>query len=616
MAIRVPVSEFPSVQSEGLRTAGPSLVDAPDAGRDISQVGRTLVDVSKTLAEAQAQADSLRVTEALTEYERRTSDTLQGQSLGRIDAAFEGRERAPGFLETRGKAAAEKSTETVDALQKHLAEVADSLLPRQRRAFTARANALAADARRRIESHVGAETRRAMDDGLKAASDEALRTLGADPLSPAMGLRVSMVERAIESLATSPEDAEARKQAFRGDVALTRIKTLVANGDIGTAEAVFAESREALGVRTDDVQALLTRAKKGDEKRQLQVQATAQAQVWLREATPAGGYADSAKVLQQLQAVPADDARREALEVEVRQQLQVEAERRRADTQRHRELAWQADLGRKPTPPSSLAYLEQFDPDFLRGLRNEREARWRRWKADNEGTAADKAAARRKQAEDDEFLRLRFASLPPEEQARTTPEEFARTLAAEYSDFSPTRNGYAAAGKVKADTVQRLEKGDVQAERRFVAEAEREVMALVTKKGKVDPTVSRLGDPRTLVSGRASEFYRSKRAALGRDPTPDEEQAWLGELKLQPEPGWFQSKPPPAVLQPGFLPGGYGAPLPARPPSAPSTRPAPRPAGADVGTKTDARRAAEAWLAANPNHPRAEAVRRKLEAMQ
>lgn len=101
------------------------------------------------------------------------------------------------------------------------------------------------------------------------------------------------------------------------------------------------------------------------------------------------------------------------------------------------------------------------------------------------------------------------------------------------------------------------------AEQKFVAEAERETVPLVVTKVKgkevVDPRVK--GDPRTLISGRAAEFFRSERAKLGRDPTPAETSEWLGRFKLQPEVSWGK-KPLPAGLEPDFMPGGYGAPYP------------------------------------------------------
>jgi hypothetical protein len=259
-------------------------------------------------------------------------------------------------------------------------------------------------------------------------------------------------------------------------------------------------------------------------------------------------------------------------------------------------------------PGGSYVFLEEFDPDFLRGLKAERETRWQRWKADNDGSKAEAAAARRQQALDDRFLADRFAALPPEEQQRTTPEEFAKVLAADFPDFSPSRNGYAATAKHRAETVQKIQKGDLADETAFVAQAERETVPLVVTKMKggkevADPRLQ--GDPRSVISGNASKFFRSKRAALGRDPTPDETQKWLGEFKAQPETSWGK-RPLPAGASPDFLPGGYGAPLPKPAPVKP-----PPPA-----SQMTQRQAAEAWLAENPSSPKAAAIRAKLERMK
>lgn len=608
MAIRIP--EGPSVETTGLRTVGPQLIDVPDIGGAVAQagqqVGRAVADVGASMQKAEREADNLRITQSLTEYERRTTNALQGETLGKIDAAFEGADRRPGYLETRGEDANRQAGETLDALQAHLDEIGAQLLPRQRDAFYQRANALREDARRRVEGHSASEFQRAKVDGLKAAESESLRVIGADPRTPALGLRVALVDNAIDGLGTSPEDKAAKKAAWRGKVALERIQSLVAEGAVDEAEVVATEAKEWLGTSNPEVQALLKRARAGDEKKQLQVEATALAQKWVKEATPAGGYVDENTVLLQLQAMPANDPRREALEVEVRQALQVEDARRKATTQKHREFAWRADLDGKEVPGSSFEFLKEFDPDFLRGLKNERDTRWRRWKADKDGSASERAAVRRQQDLDDRFLAYKFAALPPEEQAKTTPEEYGKVLADEFPDFAPTRNGYAAAEKHQRGTIERLKSGDISAERAFAAEAERETVPMVTtkRKGKevVDPRVQ--GDPRTVVSGRAAEFYRSKRAALGRDPTPDEAQKWLGELKLQPQVSWGK-KPLPAVLEPDFMPGGFGAPRPVE-----QKQPTPRP--------STQRQAAEAWLSdpKNKNHPNAAAVRAKLEKMK
>lgn len=605
MGIRIPLDPLPSVDSAGLRTAGPALVDVPDLGGAVAQAGqlagRAMQDVAGAAQRVEAQADALRVTQSLTELERRTTNALQGETLGKIDAAFEGAQRKSGFLELRGTKAHESSSETLEKLQQDVDELANELLPRQRQAFLQRAEAMREDARRRVEGHVAQEFQRAKADALKAAQSEALRAVGNEPGGMGWRLKAGMVEESIRALASSPEAADAAVKEWEGQMAIAQISAYLTDGNVKQAEQTYEDTRFLLGDKRDDVAAVIARAKKGHEKQTQNAEATAEVAKWVAEATPPGGYVDAAKVLQRLQGSKPDDPRREALEQEVRQQLQVENARRTADVKRHQDVALRADLDGQQVPGATYAFLREFDPDFLRGLKNEREVRWRRWQAEKDGTAADRAAARRKQAEDDEFLKLKWAALTPEEQAATTPESFAKVLAVTEPDFSPSRNGYAAAGKVKAETAAKAGKAELAGERGYVAEAEREVMAQVTVKGKVNANVAKRGDPRTTISGRAAEQYRSKRAALGREPTPDEVQQWLGELKMQVtlDTGLFSSEKVPAVLAPGFMPGGFGAPKPEAPPK----------------QKTP-RQLAQEWLDANPNHPKAAALRAKLGAMK
>lgn len=598
---------IPRVQQEvaptGPRVSAPVIGNEADASSGIRALGQAAAAGASLAAKFEAEADSVRITESLVDLERRANERLMGKQLDPIDAAFEGTSRTQGFLQVRGTTAGQASRDVVSGLGEDLQEIADKLLPRQRDAFMQRAQQLQFATERRITEHVVRESERAKVDVLQAAKSETIRAIGEDPMASGWAIKSAMVEESIRALATSPEGAEAAVADWKGQVALQQISSFLKSGDTPRAEERFQETRDVLGAAADDVEALIARSKLADGKKQLQVAATAQTQEWVKAATPGGGYVDASKVLLQLEQTPADDPRREFLEVEVRQALQVQEEKRKADTQKHRENAWRADLNNQQMPPASFVFLEQFDPDFLRGLKNEREARWRRWKADKDGTAAEAAAARRQQALDDRFLADKFAALPPEEQAKTTPEEYSKVLAAEFPDFSPSRNGYAATEKHRAETVQRLGKGDLADEQRFMAEAERETLPLVVtkKKGKdvVDPRVQ--GDPRSTISGNAAKFYRSKRAALGRDPTPDEAQKWLGEFKLQPEVS-FGRRPLPAGAQPDFLPGGYGAPLPAKPAVA-------------APPKTQ-RQAAESWLSENPNHPKAASVRAKLEAMK
>lgn len=594
---------IPQVQQEvapaGPRVSTPTLGNEADASRGVLAIGQAAAQGAALAERLQAEADTVRITESLVDLERRSNERLLGKTLEPIDAAFEGKQRIEGFLQVQGTRALEASAETRKGLDEDLQEVSEKLLPRQRKLFLEKALQLRASTDRRIEEHVVRESERAKVETLKAAQSETLRAIASDPRGKDWRLRSAMVEESIRAL--HPDSAEAAVAEWRQQAAVTEVEALLGDGATKAASNALTDNRPWLGTKYDDLKARVDRAQAGDTKTLQNAEATAEVAKWVAEATPPGGYVDAAKVLQRLQSSKPDDPRREALEQEVRQQLQVEHGRRTADVKRHQDVALRADLDGQQVPGATYAFLHEFDPGFLRGLKNEREVRWRRWQAEKDGTEADRAAARRKQAEDDEFLKLKWASLSPEEQAATTPEVFAIVLAVTEPDFSPSRNGYAAAGKVKAETAAKAGKAELANERAYIAEAEREVMAQVTVKGKVNADVAKRGDPRTTISGRAAEQYRSKRAALGREPTPEEVQQWLGELKVQVaiDAGPFSSKKVPAVLDPGFMPGGFGAPKPEAPPK----------------QKTP-RQLAQEWLDANPNHPKAAAVRAKLGAMK
>ena len=603
--MRVPIFQQ-QVVTGGLPGAQPVQTRAVDNTQALQAIGEAGASVDSAVAATRAEADALRLTNSMTELERRANKRLLGEKLDNpIDAAFEGSEYRPGYLSTRGLEALKESSAVMDGLHGDVDDIAGQLTEEQRNAFKARADSFLVEAEKRVQGHQAQEFQRAKDIGAKDRQDEALRSIGADPLGPTVPFVAASVEADIERVfASDPAHAEAQKAEFRGKMAATQISAFLSMGDVTHAEERFEETKQWLGTAAPEVRARIDRAKEGAKKDELSVAATKQVKAWLEEVRPKGGYASAADLAAKLQATPADDPRFDDLEREVRQQMQVESERRRADTQKHREFAWRADLDGKEMPGASFAFLKEFDPDFLRGLRNEREARWKRLQVEQDGTKADRAAAKAQQTQDDMVLFYEYAALSPEEQAKKSPEEFAAELAADRPDFSPSAGAIAKTRAHQTQTAQRQAKGDLTDEQRFIEKAKSQVVAQVTRKGKLDPQFKDV-DVRTVAGGRAAEFFRSERAKLGRDPTPAETEQWLGQLKVQEvyESGLLGDKKGPAVLAPKFMPGGFGAPLPANP------------APAKPGQKSK-RQAAEEWLSKNPTHPNAAAVRAKLEKMQ
>lgn len=617
---------IPQVQQEvapsGPRVSAPTLGNEADASQGVQALGQAAAQGAGLIERLQAEADTVRVTESLVDLERRTNERLLGKTLDPIDAAFEGRQRIDGFLQVQGTRALEASAEARKGLDEDLQEVSEKLLPRQRKLFLERALQLRASTDRRIEEHVVRESERAKVETLRDAKAEVLRSLGNDPRSSAWGIQSRMVDDAIRALAPSEKAAESAIKDWHGQVAIEQIGALLKDGDVEAAEQRYGETRDVLGDKRDDVGALIANAKKAKEKDTSAAEAVAEVQELLKESRPAGGYVIREAKAKMLEQVMKSTRNQEKVLGFAFQFLRAEEDRFEGDRGRHRNIAHQSKtLG--SIPGATEQWLETFDAEWLDGFREQRLSRWRRSQALTGGTKAERSAAAKKQTQDDLILVRRYAAMPPEEQAKTAPEDFAAAWAAEHEGFSPSDAALAEAAKHQRSTIERLRSGDLAQELRFRADLQRDLpsVLLVGKgpgKGNPKPEVRAAMEAQgveeldavSFAIGNALIEYRNRRAEKGRDLTPDEEKQVLGEMKADAfevvkEGMIFDSK----VKVPGALKRRVSPPresdlvLPGVSTEAPPKQKTPR-------------QLAQEWLDANPNHPKAAAVRAKLGAMK
>lgn len=557
---RVPMLEQ-TVAATPERVSSPVLLDVADAGQGVRQLGGALETAAGIVQKVQAEADEVAIGQKLVDFERRANKRLMGEQLEKIDAAFEGTDRLPGFLETRGEAASKASGDVLKATQADVDELSGGLTPRQRTAFLEKVRALHMSVERKVDSHVLTELERAKGDTLKAFQSEVFRAIGADPMDPDLSFKSAMVEESLRKMATSPQAGEAAVADWKGQVALQQISGLLKGGNVPAAESLFGDTRKFLGTHADDVEAMIKQAKTAADIKETDVSALAEAQKWVTEAKPAGGYITRTlkeQLLTKLEATPVDQ-KREKLTEHLHKLLAIEQERFEADRDEHRNLV----AGTGSPPPTSVAWLKKFDGLWWEARSEHLNEKWRRLQARKEGTGAEKRALEKKQDDNDKEFNNLWAALPYEEQAKRSPQEFAIELAGKRKGFTVSDLGISEALKHQRSTIEGLQKGDLTEERKFVSQANSRTIPLVTtrRQGKevVDERVG--GDPRAIVGENASKFYRSKRAALGRDPTPAEADEWLGELTAQEAVTWGKKDLPPAARK-DFLPGGYGAPNP------------------------------------------------------
>lgn len=584
--------KIPEVQQEvrptGPQVSSPVLLQEPDYSPGIRAVAQGTNAIAQAMKRAQDEADALRVNEELTAVEREMNDEALGKKLGPIDAAFEGTERSTGFLQVRGIEASKVAGDVTQRIDKSIQKRLEGLTANQRELFLQRARQLQTGFERRVTQHVVEEAEKAKLASVEAKKSEALRSIYADPLSIGWGATSAQVEEALSFSALNDEDKAAKLAAWRQQVAVTRISSLLAPGAEGEgtdaqrlemAQRVFDESRDVLGAATDDVKKLLDKQRDAIDKVAEHDAAAEEVEGWVRKLRTPDSYVSPGQLdgLLQERLGTAKGERRKALVDEVRLQVRLEAERKAADQENHRNVVMRSMVkGGKGVArvdvEKSRAWLEQHDPDFLVGLQNKEEERYRRWLAlRGESPTAVRAAAQKKQEDDDRTLRNRYAALSPEEQAKKSPEEFAVEWAATHPGFSPSEAaGFSEAAKHRAATIERMRTGDLKEELAFQKTAGKAIEAQTrtpakTKGGRTvmvpNPEVSE--DELKKAEGLAAQAYRSRRAQLGRDLTPVEQKQLLAELVVQK--AWEEAgkkKKGPAVMEPGFMPGGYPAPFP------------------------------------------------------
>lgn len=575
---RVPMMEQ-TVAATPQRVSSPVLLDVADPGKGIRALGDVAETAAGIVQKVQQDADDVAIGEKLVEFERRSRKKLMGEQLEKIDAAFEGTDRLPGFLETRGEAASKVSGDVLKAVQSDVDELSGLLTPRQRTAFLEKVRVAQMGIEQKVDAHVVQQLQVAKSDLLKAAKSEVKRAVGDDPRDPMIDRKSYEVEQMIAKSATSDADRDAAVADWMGEVAQTQIVSMLKAGDTADAEALFKEKRHLLGEAADDLEKAIKDARTSDKTDDLDTQAAVEVQKWVSTMKTEGGYADVAAINAKMSSVPADDPRFKKMQQHLNHQLAVEAERREADIKTHRNLANQAlRLGPK-IPPATVTFLAREDAEYLRGLEEHEATKQARRRAKAGPDSKDKAAIEKKQRDDDAIFEGRYNALSPEEQAKTSPEEFAAKWAATHPGFAASEPAIAAGARDQRKVIERLKNGDMRQETTIRVRLEDELpKVLLIQRGasKGKPTAATKaelerqgveGDPVQLALGRAMVRYRAERERLGRDLTPEEEAVFLSTQKFDAmdenknrAPGALR---PVEVQSP--LPGGYGAPFPLNP---------------------------------------------------
>lgn len=572
-----------------------STIDKVDNAVDSVQAAKARQDAADA-AEAEkvrAQAYAISKANANAAYQRAETESVVGGTNRRslIDQAFEGAadptaadvEAVPGFFSTRGKEAYAKSGEVLEGLAKrreqlakdHFADLAD------RERWLAESADLYAGTERRVEQHAAQQFEVARKDALQGIVASSLEQIASVKDGAELQIIAENAEKHIRELQVSEEGGNEDIDRFRRDAIEVRIDSLLRDGDVKQARGQYASAKALLGTKADNVNARIVAAEKAQVVQANDVEAQRIVDSVAESGTSPDGKPDFEVMDALLKKLPPGPVRDE-----VEKRLPYAKEKlARSWKQRVDRYADAASSTYEKTrslgavDPKVKSWLIDKAPDEWKKLRKDAEADIARWTSERNGDAA----ARRAQAEVDRLARLEFMEKSPAERATANVTEFLRGRG-----VSPIGASTVKGEQTKA--VETVRAGDAMGEQDFVRKYEAATRGLAPD-GKAGDTKRR--DLRAV----AVEAYADLRAKnKGIKPSSEDVDEEIKRLSVK-------AATEPRALE--FI-RGKGVETEAER----LVREKRERAKDRTPTAQDA--AALEWLRANPDHPRADAIRKKL----
>lgn len=610
--MKVPVIDQQSVVTSGEAApfGGPALARptqgvAQAFGQLAESTGRVANEMLKQEAKAKEEAEAVRLANADLELDTFALRNLHGDGSdkGRIDDAFDGTDTGSGgFLSSQGLDAGKRSADVLDSLHKKREEIAASIEDPE-----AKAKFLVSSARRmaaytgQVETHVSKEFEVARSETAKGLVTQQLASseAGADFWTRTVGAK--QVEEHLRALAPTAEAGNAAVAAFKASDAFAFTQGQLAQGNVDDAAAFVENNRETLGSKYAEAKHAVDTKLAATKKDRVNAELAVKVEEWTDAARDDNGFVTENALRQQFEDLPPEDPRRDELQAAF--EKNVRRERAKLDAA-SKKYAGQAELAAlvdgRPIPAEAEAHLRKYDPSALVSIREKQRANFRRWKTEKDGSARERAEARRAQGDADKVF-LNELETELTNNPGTDPKDFEKQWVArrveEGEDITaPSDVARSKAGLSASKAVKREDKAETTERRQVAARLERTISAATKVRGKpLDQT--QLNER----VGRALAMYDQRSAEKGGKAL---EEADLAAL----EADLMRS----VVTEPGWLGTSIGQ---------------KRKLGVDVGASQEPRRmtlpeqtitvdpkqaAAKAWLDAHPDDPRAPAVRRKL----
>lgn len=534
-----------------------------DFGQVVDKAVRAGGQLAKGIEDAEKQANAIAVTDAETGYQADITAALQGDtknagnfgSAAGIAAEDAFNDDAPtGFLFTKGLTAAERSTKTLDWLEKRREERAKALAnDEQKRLFEVRTGGMYQDARRKVEGHVTGQRLEAAEASVAARKAAALNAVAKDPLAEDIGRLEAGPEGAIRQFALSPEDAEAKVRKWRGDVADTRITALLTDRKWHDAEKVLEASAENLAPATvDRFKEQIARVRDAAESDRYAALAVS------TSTDPATGFVDAAQAARKRENAP--EYLRDEVGKRIDHKLNQAADNKKQVIAEHAAPVWEQLFQERTlsnVDPRVVGWLQKYAKDEWKEL--ERYAR--SYGAEDRARAAA-ARARAGGGATKETDDQREALVELRADIVENPAKYAEMSAAEFTTTWGPRlspSGYKTGGALFAGTKDNDRQGATDVSR-FVTGAKTAI------KGKAN---------QAEFSAAMGDRVRAFKAEKKRDPTPDELEAmrisattevvtkgllWDSKAPAYKAEADAKKKGPPAPAKPGKVwisgPGG------------------------------------------------------------
>jgi hypothetical protein len=515
--VRIPVLDNATVATEGALapTGGLGQIRANTGWENaLGSLGRGVAKTGALIAGAvdryNDEANALAEGQAELEWQTRAQRMLYGDPSSSADAAPGG-----GYYDTRGNDALKEARRAADELDKARDELANSLTDEKtRNRFLQKTGMERLNYRRGIEEHASKEADNARKATAQGLVDIHLGQSEAGVLDfDAWKMSKDNAVEHVRALAPTQEAGDAAVAKFLSADAEAFAKGLITQGKVEQAKAFVEEQRQTLGSRFAETQHAVEVKLDAGKKDVLNAQVAGMVAQWADEARGPDGFVTEDALRLKAQQLPPADPRRDELDAALEKQVHFERARLDATTKKYKATAELAALvDRRPIPAEAEQFLRQYDPEALVSIREKQRAESRRWKTEKDGSARERADARRAQGDADKvFLNELETELAHNPQA--DPKDFEKAWISrrttEGEDVTtPSEVARSKAGLNSAKAVKAGDKSDNTERRQLASRLERTIAAASKVKGKtLDQTQlnERVGRALTLADQRAAE---------------------------------------------------------------------------------------------------------------